>query len=212
MENKYQNKFHNSVCLENRETHGPSAKNSQFISVLNANFELDKRYQVLETLGCGAYGVVVSARDNVTGENVAIKRIEKTFENVVNAKRTLRELISLRLLNHENIIRIKSIQLPLSIDDLSEIYLISELMETDLSSVIKSRQVLNDEQCQFFLYQILRGLKYVHSAHILHRDLKPRNLLVNSNCDLKICDFGLARYNDNMILHKTSMSDYVATR
>ena len=66
-------------------------------------------------------------------------------------------------------------------------------METDLSSIIKSPQPLYDEHVQFFLYQILRGLKYIHSCNIIHRDLKPRNLLVNSNCDLKICDFGLSR-------------------
>jgi len=74
-----------------------------------------------------------------------------------------------------------------------EIYVVSELMETDLAQIIKSNQPLTDDHIQFFLYQILRGLKYVHSAGIYHRDLKPRNLLVNSNCDLKICDFGLAR-------------------
>ena len=66
-------------------------------------------------------------------------------------------------------------------------------METDLGSILKSNQDISDEHIQFFLYQILRGLKYVHSAGILHRDLKPRNLLVNGNCDLKICDFGLSR-------------------
>ena len=66
-------------------------------------------------------------------------------------------------------------------------------METDLEGIIRSEQPLTDDHTQFFLYQILRGLKYMHSAGILHRDLKPRNLLVNSNCDLKICDFGLAR-------------------
>jgi len=66
-------------------------------------------------------------------------------------------------------------------------------METDLEGIIRSEQPLTDDHTQFFLYQILRGLKYMHSAGILHRDLKPRKLLVNSNCDLKICDFGLAR-------------------
>lgn len=66
-------------------------------------------------------------------------------------------------------------------------------METDLSQIIKSSQSLSDEHIQFFIYQILRGLKYIHSCGILHRDLKPRNLLVNANCDLKICDFGLSR-------------------
>ena len=72
-------------------------------------------------------------------------------------------------------------------------YVVSDLMQTDLSSIIKSPQPLSDDHIQFFIYQILRGLKYIHSTGIVHRDLKPRNLLVNSNCDLKICDFGLAR-------------------
>ena len=101
-------------------------------------------------------------------------------------------------------------------------------METDLASIIKSPQSLTDEHCQFFLYQILRGLKYLHSAKILHRDLviylfliilfnlfiqKPRNLLVNSNCDLKICDFGLARATIPDLNSLTGvMTDYVATR
>jgi serine/threonine protein kinase len=93
-------------------------------------------------------------------------------------------------------------------------------METDLATIIKSDQQLTDEHCQFFLYQILRGLKYIHSANVVHRDLvrirltqKPRNLLVNSNCDLKICDFGLARAILPTTNNKANiLTDYVATR
>ena len=66
-------------------------------------------------------------------------------------------------------------------------------METDLHRIIYSRQPLTDDHVQYFVYQILRGLKYMHSANVIHRDLKPSNILLNSNCDLKICDFGLAR-------------------
>ncbi len=61
---------------------------------------------------------------------------------------------------------------------------------------------------QYFLYQLLRGLKYVHSANVLHRDLKPSNLLVNANCDLKIADFGLARTTSDT----NFMTEYVVTR
>lgn len=112
--------------------------------------------------------------------------MERTFEHILFAKRTLRELKILRLLDHENIIDLKSIVNPGSLEEFNEIYAIFELMETDLGSIIKSKQELSLDHIQFFMYQILRGMKYIHSAGILHRDLKPRNLLVNSNCDLKI--------------------------
>ena len=95
-------------------------------------------------------------------------------------------------------------------------------MESDLSQIIRSPQPLSDDHIQFFIYQILIGLKYMHSANIIHRDLvisselnqKPKNLLVNSNCDLKICDFGLARavFPQNQQTNNKAMTDYVTTR
>ena len=62
----------------------------------------------------------------------------------------------------------------------------SDLMETDLHRIVYSRQPLTDDHVQYFIYQILRALKYMHSANVIHRDLKPSNLLLNSNCDLKV--------------------------
>ena len=88
---------------------------------------------------------------------------------------------------------LKDIMRPPSKDDFNDVYLVYELMDTDLHQILRSSQGLSDEHSQYFLYQILRGLKYVHTAQVLHRDLKPSNLLLNANCDLKICDFGLAR-------------------
>lgn len=199
--------------FSNSLTDGPSSLNSRTIKVLGSTFQLDQRYDILDTVGSGAYGVVVSARDTRTGEMVAIKKIEKAFEHPTFTKRTLRELKILRLMQHENIIGIKAIQLPRTREEMDEIYVVNELMETDLSSVIRSPQPLEDEHCQFFIYQILRGLKFLHSASVLHRDLKPRNLLVNGSCDLKICDFGLARADlPNLKVRAASMTDYVATR
>lgn len=158
----------------------------QSYMVLGTRFDIDERYSIINSIGQGAYGVVCAARDERLNKVVAIKKIERAFEHHTFSKRTLRELILLRQLQHENIIRLSSILQPLDSGGFDEIYCVFELMETDLASIIKSPQPLSEEHCQFFLYQILRGLKYIHSRNVIHRDLKPRNLLVNSNCDLKV--------------------------
>lgn len=181
--------------------------------VHGTKFDICKRYTILEPVGQGAYGVVCAAQDNEDQEHVAIKKIENAFEHITFTKRTLRELRILRHLQHENLIDIQNIFLPGQKEDFDDIYVVSALMETDLASILKSTQALSDDHCQFFLYQILRGMKYVHSAEVIHRDLKPRNLLVNSNCDLKICDFGLARVNFSDEEFKVCpMTEYVCTR
>lgn len=138
--------------------------------------------------------------------------MERTFEHALFAKRTLRELKILRLLHHENIIELKTIVRPKKKHDFDDIYAVFELMETDLGTIIKSKQELSLDHIQFFLYQILRGMKYCHSAGILHRDLKPKNLLVNSNCDLKIWDFGLSRADIPSLYETGAMTDYISTR
>lgn len=99
--------------------------------------------------------------------------------------RTLREIKLLRHFRHENIIAILDIIRPRSFDAFNEVYLIQELMETDLHRVIRTQE-LSDDHCQYFIYQTVRGLKALHSAEVLHRDLKPSNLLLNANCDLKV--------------------------
>jgi serine/threonine protein kinase len=180
--------------------------------VFGTEFIVDKRYEVKEPAGSGAYGTVVIADDTNKNIQIAIKKIERAFEHKLFAKRTLRELKILRLLSHENIIQLKTIQKPEDKKKFNEIYAVFDVMETDLGSIIKSQQELSIAHIQFFLYQILRGMKYIHSAGILHRDLKPRNLLVNSNCDLKICDFGLARADIPELYEAGAMTDYISTR
>lgn len=111
---------------------------------------------------------------------------------------------------HENIIALRDIMRPPEHQrhDFDDVYLVYELMDTDLHQIIRSPQALTDDHVQYFVYQILKGLKYVHSANVLHRDLKPSNLLLNSTCDLKICDFGLARSVDE----NQWLTEYVVTR
>ncbi|WVF68687.1 mitogen-activated protein kinase CPK1 [Kwoniella sp. CBS 6097] len=154
-------------------------------------FNVSEHYQVQEVIGEGAYGVVVAATHIASGTKVAIKRITP-FDHAMFCQRTLREIKLLRHFRHENIIAILDIIAPPSYDQFQEVYLVQELMETDLHRVIRTQE-LSDDHCQYFIYQTIRGLKALHSANVLHRDLKPSNLLLNANCDLKICDFGLAR-------------------
>ncbi|XP_072987100.1 mitogen-activated protein kinase homolog MMK2-like isoform X2 [Typha latifolia] len=147
-------------------------------------FELPKKYvPPIRPVGKGAYGFVCAAVNSQTGEEVAIKKIGNAFADRDDAKKTLREIKILRQMDHKNIISIKDLVRSSQRDNFHDVYI-------------------------FFLYQLLRGLKYVHSANVLHRDLKPSNLLLNANCDLKIGDFGLARTTsetDRMTLYVVTL-------
>ncbi|TSV94925.1 Mitogen-activated protein kinase 1 [Bagarius yarrelli] len=173
-------------------------------------FDVGPRYTNLSYIGEGAYGMVCSAYDRDNKGRVAIKKISP-FEHQTYCQRTLREIKILLRFKHENIIGINDIIRAPSIDQMKDVYIVQDLMETDLYKLLKTQHLSNDHIC-YFLYQILRGLKYIHSANVLHRDLKPSNLLLNTTCDLKICDFGLARVADPDHDHTGFLTEYVATR
>ena len=168
-------------------------KNKHTFTISGCKFVVDERYEYIKQIGVGAYGVVCSCYDKKENRNVAIKKVGNAFEDLIDAKRIVREIKLLRYFKHDNIVSLLDIQKPPKRTGFEDIYIISDLMETDLHRVIYSRQELTDDHIQYFIYQILRGVLYMHSANIIHRDLKPANILANKNCDLKICDLGLGR-------------------
>eukprot|EP01123_Difflugia_compressa_P015968 TRINITY_DN93_c0_g1_i1.p1 TRINITY_DN93_c0_g1~~TRINITY_DN93_c0_g1_i1.p1 ORF type:complete len:387 (-),score=80.79 TRINITY_DN93_c0_g1_i1:79-1239(-) len=170
-----------------------------------------ERYDILQKLGKGAYGIVWKVVDKQTSSVLALKKIFGAFQNATDAQRTFREIIFLQeLSDHENIVTLYDV---LKADNDKDIYLVFEYMETDLHAVIRAN-ILEDIHKRFIIYQLLKALKYMHSAQIIHRDLKPSNLLLNSECLLKVADFGLAR-SINAVgeeERKQVLTDYVATR
>lgn len=185
--------------------------------VFNQDFTVDRRFQLIKEIGHGAYGIVCSARfvDAAEDTAVAIKKVTNVFSKTLLCKRSLRELKLLRhFRGHKNITCLYDMDIVFNTDSsFNGLYLYEELMECDMHQIIKSSQPLTDAHYQSFVYQILCGLKYIHSADVLHRDLKPGNLLVNADCQLKICDFGLARgYSENPVENNQFLTEYVATR
>jgi len=183
---------------------------------MSANEDIDKhvlrKYEILQKLGKGAYGIVWKAIDKKTRETVALKKIFDAFQNATDAQRTFREIMFLQELHgHENIIKLLNV---LKADNDRDIYLVFEHMETDLHAVIRAN-ILEDIHKQYTMYQLLKALKYMHSANVLHRDMKPSNLLLNSECLVKVADFGLARSIasfENVNVANPVLTDYVATR
>ncbi|PBK94908.1 kinase-like protein [Armillaria gallica] len=135
----------------------------------------------LDIIGEGAYGIVCSA--------IHVSTITP-FNHSMFCLRTLCKIKLLHHFHHENIIGILDILCPPSLHNFTEIYLVQEFMETDLHCVICTQE-LSDDHCQYFIYQTLHTLKVLHLADMLYHNLKPSNLLLNANCNLKLCDFGL---------------------
>lgn len=185
-----------------------------------------RTFDIQKRLGKGAYGIVWKALDRNTSQTVAVKKIFDAFRNETDAQRTFREVMFLRSFrNHPNIVRLHSIHRAANHMD---IYLSFEFMESDLHNVIKRGSILKDIHKRFVMYQLLNATQYIHSGNVIHRDMKPSNVLIDSKCRCKIADFGLARSIGQQCQQQTQqqqlmlqhadvadavcLTDYVATR
>ncbi|ORY92051.1 kinase-like domain-containing protein, partial [Syncephalastrum racemosum] len=175
-------------------------------------FEVETRYRIVRRVGSGAYGTVVSAYDLHTDRFCAIKKVYRVLDKRLVTKRCLRELKLLQHFNgHPRIIELFDMDI-VNPANFNEIYLVFNCMDASLHDVIHSDKPLDLVHAQWFLYQMLSGLKYIHAAKVVHRDLKPANILVNRNCDIRICDFGMARGCHISETRSSLLTEYVTTR
>ncbi|MCI4392131.1 hypothetical protein PGIGA_G00142560 [Pangasianodon gigas] len=170
------------------------------------------KYEIKRRLGKGAYGIVWKAVDRKTGETVAVKKIFDAFRNRTDAQRTFREIMFLQEFgDHPNIIKLLNV---IRAQNDKDIYLVFEYMDTDLHAVIKKGSLLKDIHKRYIMYQLLKATKYLHSGNVIHRDQKPSNILLDADCFVKLCDFGLARSLSQMQEDAVNpaLTEYVATR
>eukprot|EP00449_Zooxanthella_nutricula_P017534 CAMPEP_0198547780 /NCGR_PEP_ID=MMETSP1462-20131121/68167_1 /TAXON_ID=1333877 /ORGANISM="Brandtodinium nutriculum, Strain RCC3387" /LENGTH=417 /DNA_ID=CAMNT_0044278279 /DNA_START=27 /DNA_END=1277 /DNA_ORIENTATION=- len=160
------------------------------------SWKVPDRYKVCKLIGSGSYGSVCEAEDSqapASNQLIAIKRCKHLFEDLVDCKRILREICILSALRHDNVVKILDIVAPANLATFDEIYICMELADSDLKKLCKTDVTLTPLHINTILYNLLVGLRYIHSAGIYHRDLKPANCFVNQDCMVKIGDFGLAR-------------------
>ncbi|NP_001089435.1 mitogen-activated protein kinase 15 [Xenopus laevis] len=173
---------------------------------------ISQKYDIKKRLGKGAYGIVWKAIDRKSGEIVAVKKIFDAFRNRTDAQRTFREIMFLQEFGeHPNIIKLLNV---IRAQNDKDIYLVFEHMETDLHAVIKKGNLLKDIHMRYILYQLLKATKFIHSGNVIHRDQKPSNILLDGDCLVKLCDFGLARslYQIQEDVGNPALTEYVATR
>ncbi|KAK6936490.1 Protein kinase domain, partial [Dillenia turbinata] len=153
-------------------------------------------YEKVEKIGEGTYGVVYKARDRVTNETIALKKIRLEQEDEGVPSTAIREISLLKEMQHGNIVRKLRSRLQDVVHSEKRLYLVFEYLDLDLKKHMDSSPEFSKDArlIKMFLYQILRGIAYCHSHRVLHRDLKPQNLLIDRRTNaLKLADFGLAR-------------------
>eukprot|EP00916_Digyalum_oweni_P027403 GHVL01044861.1.p2 GENE.GHVL01044861.1~~GHVL01044861.1.p2 ORF type:complete len:483 (-),score=52.97 GHVL01044861.1:2041-3489(-) len=159
----------------------------------HSDWDIPDRYEIRHLIGTGSYGHVCEAYNREIGRVVAIKRIHRVFEDLVDCKRILREIAILNRLNHPHVVNILDICVPPDLEKFDELYVVLEIADSDFKKLFRTPVFLSELHIKTLLYNLLIGVKYLHSKGIYHRDLKPANCLVNQDCSVKICDFGLAR-------------------
>ncbi|XP_024371211.1 cell division control protein 2 homolog isoform X1 [Physcomitrium patens] len=149
------------------------------------------QYEKVEKIGEGTYGVVYKARDRLTNETIALKKIRLEQEDEGVPSTAIREISLLKEMHHGNIVRLQDV-----VHSEKRLYLVFEYLDLDLKKHMDTCPDLAKDPrlIKTFLYQILRGIAYCHAHRVLHRDLKPQNLLIDRRTNaLKLADFGLAR-------------------
>ncbi|XP_062455300.1 mitogen-activated protein kinase 4 isoform X3 [Rhea pennata] len=179
-------------------------------------YDLGCRFINFRPLGFGANGLVLSALDSKSCRKVAVKKI--TISDARSMKHAFREIKIVRRLDHDNIVKVYEVLGPKGTNlhgdffKFNMVYIVQEYMETDLARLLEQGK-LTEEHAKLFMYQLLRGLKYIHSANVLHRDLKPANIFISTeDLVLKIGDFGLARIVDQHYSHKGYLSEGLVTK
>jgi len=147
------------------------------------------KYEKLEKIGEGTYGTVFKAKHKDTLEIVALKRVRLDEDDEGIPSSALREICLLKELKHKNIVRLYDVM-----HSEKKLTIVFEYCDQDLKKYFDSCQgEIEPNVVKSFMYQLLKGLAFCHEKHILHRDLKPQNLLINKTGELKLADFGLAR-------------------
>ena len=170
---------------------------------------MKNKYEVLGIVGEGAYGIVYKCLNKETNKYVAVKKFKETHDKLVQ-KTMKRELAMLQLLRHENVVEFQE-----SFVSKGNFFLVFEYVEKNLLEVLEeSPHGLSPKLIRSLVYQMCKAVSYLHKNNMIHRDVKPENLLIDENFNLKLCDFGFARKvklnkNNNNI---DTMTDYVATR
>ncbi|GMK54777.1 hypothetical protein CspeluHIS016_0113630 [Cutaneotrichosporon spelunceum] len=158
-----------------------------------------ERYERLAQVGEGTYGKVYKARNTGSGTLVALKRIRMEQERDGFPVTSMREIKLLQALDHPNIVRLMEMMV-----SHNSVYMVLEYMNHDLTGILSHPEVkLTPANIKSLNYQMLSGLGYLHRRGILHRDMKGSNILLNGAGELKLADFGLARW-----YHKHKRDDY----
>ncbi|XP_055918794.1 cyclin-dependent kinase 1 [Eupeodes corollae] len=148
-------------------------------------------FQKIEKIGEGTYGVVYKGRNKVTGQIVAMKKIRLESEDEGIPSTAIREISLLKELKHPNIVCLEDVLM-----EENRLYLIFEFLSMDLKKYMDSLpmdKMMDPELVRSYLYQITNAILFCHRRRVLHRDLKPQNLLINNNGVIKVADFGLGR-------------------